>query len=253
MNPARFILSLKAGKARCFIQFDLSQDAQYWDQVQPLTLTSARETGPMVQTVAVAKQRPINKRELAASNGVYLSFDSIFLVPAVLLQQGNPKLRDTVVTSQEPGTTYTVIGVEGRCRDLSGNPQRWVLTARNPIIAYELQDTVTIERADDDYSGTSVIRRWPSGNPSGGSVLYKSLPCRVQPQQAATTEERGLGGQATSYLVYLGKQVAIPNVRECRLLWTPQGQTASQVLGRLVLKQSQMIDQLPYFEAVAEV
>jgi hypothetical protein len=226
------------------VQLSYELDDLLWDNTIPggVLLT---DTAGNRDNISIAKQRPINKKELAASNGIYLGLDTVFLIPNRLLQNGRPQPRWTVVNTQEPDKTYTVLGVEGRCRDESGLPQRWVLTCRDPIVAYDLRDTITIQQASDDLSGTSVNRIWNTN-------LYLNLPCRVQPQRASVVNERGVEGQETEYLIYLSKQLTLPNVRECRVLWTPRGQTAQQILGRLTYRDAERIDELPMLEASAE-
>ncbi len=244
------------------MDLDFSRDFDCWDNCLPggCTLTSVRQSGNRTESVATVKMRPVNRKEIAASNGVYTSLDVVFLLPGILVHVGPLKPRDLVTvggqiqpgagTSVDQGTIYTTLEAAANRRDGSGNPATWRLICRDPIIAYDLQDTITIEQASDDRSTPAVLRLWPSDSNSpsrGGSVIVSNLPCRVQPQQAETVQERGLEGQETKYTIYLSQQIAFANIRECRVLWK------GKILSRLVYHDAERIDLLPVLEAILEV
>ncbi len=244
---------------------DLSMEHLVWDHTSSLVYTSRRLNGGDQQLrVSIAKRRAVNRKELAASNGVYTATDQVFLIPTAeilpLLQQGRePQPGDRVTPDPDPagagtneaaGTVdYVVLpeGVAGQRRDKNG-PQCWKITARNLVLAFELYDLIDIQRPALQYDAAgAVVRKWPDTD-GAGQVVYGQLPARVQLLTQEETEERELRGFRSTYAVIVSKQLALGS--EDRVRWVPRGQTTPVYLQILGQHNPQRIDELPVLDCV---
>ena len=217
---------------------DLTQDYLIFDNREEITFISRRTTadsqGDQTDSQIQALRRAPTFKELAASNGVYTSQDVVWHIPAVLLTVGPPKPRDTVTDLD--GISWTVM-------EAAWNSLRsmWRLITRNPIIAYDLRDKVSIEQCAITYDAVGApVRTWP---PIGGQILYPNIPARVQPDDSVVVDQRGVRGDLETYFVLLAEQVPILDVRECRVNWN------GVYLDITGSRQSERIDELPMLTA----
>ena len=243
---------------------DFSQDYLCWDNVQPVRYEVGRRNAPAVDAppafdgktpapatppsrnrkefIPTAKRRNLTRRELVASGGALTSDDQRWLIPAALFPQGwIAKPGDVVVeleTSdpESQGTRWTVLEVDRR-----KNRQTWALTCRDLVLAYDLSDSVTIERPEIRYDAAGVpTKSFPSDNADGtapGVVLYK-LTCRVQLIEKATEEERGIRGLAGKYEIYLPSDIDVSAEDRVRFADGQYGDITGY-------RNAERIDQLP--------
>jgi len=225
------------------VQLDLSNDYLCWDNVESVTLQSTRK-GNMTCTLGIVLRGQLSNKEIAKSGGAYTGLDLTFLIPNAQLPAGTvPKPADVITDGSN--TAYTVLQVNGQCKDANGF-QVWQTICRDPIIAYDLQDLVNIERATLSTDDTgAVVKTFP---PVGGQTPYANLPCRVQVLNEAITDQRLIHAVEGSYAVYVSMQLAV-NVAEDRIKWTPRGSLAPQYLDMVTYHDAQLIDQLPVIEA----
>lgn len=214
---------------------DMSADYLCWDNVSSVLYEQARavpsivdlpplfdgRTGAPVPApsrnkplfVETAKRRNLTGRELAASGGVYVAGDQVYLIPAALLPSGFlPKPADVVIELPDdsadavPGTRWTVLNA-----DQNKNRQTHKLTCRNLTLAYDLRELVTIERPALSYDAAGVpVKAFPSdqSNP-GGVVLYDKLPARAQLITKDVADARGIRGLEGKYRVYVAQEVDV--------------------------------------------
>lgn len=231
------------------MQLDLSADYLVWDNVQSVTFSSSRDTGPVTSRVTTAKVRALNLHELTASQGVYQAGDVSVLIPAVLLTPV-PKMADQVIT--DDGQVLTALAVDGWKRDQSGQPRTWKLVCRNLAIALQLNDLIDVQRAALTYDPAgSVVRHWPDGNApgvdAGGSTPYPQISARVQLLTKEEADERGLRGLRENYSVIIDRQVLLTG--QDRLRWVPVTGGGVVYLDILALRNPQRIDELPVIDA----
>ena len=217
---------------------NLTYDWLIFDGLQEITFTSRRITadsqGDQIDSQIQALRRAPTFKELAASNGAYTGQDVVWHVPAVQLTVGPPKPRDTVIDSDN--VSWTVLEVQWDTLK-----SRWRLITRNPIIAYDLRDEVSIEQCTITYDAVGApVRTWP---PIGGQILYPNIPARVQPDDSVVVDQRGVRGDLETYFVFLAEQVPILDVRECRVNWN------GVYLDITGSRQSERIDELPMLTA----
>ena len=234
------------------MQLDQSADYLVWDNTISVAYTHYSRTGSTVETLTPVKRRPLNLKEQAASRGAYQAGDVMLIVPQALITGAQPRQAD-YWQQGGAGDFFTVLDGSGAKLDQSGNYQTWRLHSRNLKIAAGLGDTVDVEQCQRvQGSGADVQRLWPSGKPAGGIILYAAVPCRVQPEEAQIVAERGKRGQATKYTVFVGIQLSLLDVRECRLKWTPTGQ-APVYLDIETYTDPEQIGELPRLAAVRKV
>lgn len=242
-----------------------ADDYLSWDMTEAARLEVARRvavppdldpllaTGPHARPVPpsknrivplpVAKRRLLTKRELAASGGAYTGLDRAWLVPAAVLPQSFViKPADVVV--DVTGARWTALEA-----DLGKGGQTWKLVCRNLTLAYDLSETITVERAQVVYDAAGVaVKLFPSGPPpTGGEVLYAGLLARVQLENQPEVDERGYRGSERRYDVIVAQELDV--IREDRILLSDK----VTYLDILDYHQAQRIDQLPVIEARRKV
>src|SRR5207302_1759319 len=153
------------GLGRLIMQLDQSQDYLGWDHTEQVTYRSTRH-GNMEDTLPTVLRAELTQRELASSGGVTTGLDLAFLIPAAVLSPGFvPKPADVITDAN--GTAYAVLQVVGQQRDATSF-QVYKCICRDPIIAYDLQDMIAIERATISYDASgAVVKTFP---PAGGSL-----------------------------------------------------------------------------------
>ncbi|MBY0523430.1 MAG: hypothetical protein K2R98_08520 [Gemmataceae bacterium] len=220
------------------MQLDLSQDYKSWDSIEPVTYRSVRKTGEMADGIPVARRRPVTFKEMTASGGAYQAGDVVWLLPTALLSVaiGTPKEADVVEDGDR--CPWTVLTAQGQRRDRNGY-QTWKLTCRNLVVAYDLQDLVTIERAYGVLDAAGVeVRTW--------QPLYQALPCRMQPLVGELADERAIRGTAVRYDVFLSRDVAVDVTRD-RVAWPAALGGYLEIKG---YRNRERIDELPALECV---
>lgn len=230
------------------MQLDLSDEWRVWDNCEPLTIVRPAPDGdlqdylPLDTNGAGPHRCAVKRKEQAPSGAVYTSLDADFLIPQALLAEGfRPAPGYRLIDADQQ--TWTALDVAGESRDATG-PQVWRMSCRNFVLAYDLRDTITIERADITTDAAGVyVKTFP---PDGGKALYQRLAARVQLLTEEEAEERGIRAFKAAYAVYVAQQV--PQLTpEDRIQWTSGGVTLYlQVAG---LENPERIDELPRINA----
>lgn len=198
---------------------DTEMDWWVWDGQEAIIFNSVRTgaNGTVVAQqfpVATAVRHFLTKRELAASGGVYTGHDRHWFLPQALLPTSiRPKPADFITDSQ--GENWTIL--DDSHQDRGGT---WKLTCRNLILAWQLNDTINIERAaiSFDLAGAQV-QAYPTGPaPNGGTVPYPNLRCRVQPEEEEIIEQLEVRGAGTHYRVIVAQQLIV-DVQNDRINW----------------------------------
>lgn len=177
-----------------------------WDNTEPIAYSHMRRSAgglaADVEYIGVAKKRQLSTREIAKSNGTYTSLDRVWLIPNTLVIGDPLKPGDQIVDQAGSGILYTVLQVEAQ-----RNGVTWRLTCRNPIIAYNLRDVVTIETAanlgQQEPAGGQARKQW--------RTLYANVACRMQPEDATVADQRGMRGILTRYLCHVQQAVTVTN------------------------------------------
>lgn len=165
---------------------------------EAVTVTSVRNAGNVSASLNGGVYQ-VGVKEAARSNGVYQQGDiqvTLGVADLTGASLGTIKPRDTVVWG---GSTYTVIDAGG---------STWMgfqeITARNPVIAGQLQQTATLNR-DTSTPGTGGIRV-PSW-----SAYATAVPCRLQELDRSSENNEDLGGRVVriKYALYLSAQQTV--------------------------------------------
>jgi len=225
------------------MQLDQSRDWLVWDNTEPVTYQSTRH-GNLLDVIPTVLRGELSAYELAQSGGVYVAEDVTFLIPAALLAPGFvPKPADIITDANQ--TAYTILRVFGQQRDANGF-QIWKAICRDPIIAYDLQDLVTIERAAITYGPDgAVVKTFP---PAGGQALYTNLAARVQEQSVDIIDQRLIHGPQTSHTVYVSRQIDV-DPAEDRIKWVERGTTAVRYLDIVKVYKTNQLGELPAIAA----
>jgi head-tail adaptor len=205
-------------------------DYLVWDNTSTVSYVSVDlKDGDQNFCPSGCHRHAISRKELAASDGVYTPDDVVLRIPRPMLAV-KPKPRDR--WTDEEGETFTVLEV-GRIVGV----QRYRLVCRNLILAHELDDLITIQRASISYDAAGVkIKTW--------GPLVTNLECRVQPVSSSIVDERGVRGFKVSHEIIISQEVSITN--EDRILLK-----SGQYLEVRGYQQSERIDELPRILAEA--
>lgn len=165
-----------------------------WNEL--LTYTSVRASGDVTETRLKGSRYPIRLGEVMASGGVYSASDVVFTFDADDLTDTGSKPADTVTTAD--GTVYTVL------TSVVAPFLKFVkVTTRNLILAYDLRDTMTVQRPANSQDSNG-LRVTTLTNVSGAT----SIPCRVQ--EVASEVDLAQFGAAThdrDFVVYVGQRL----------------------------------------------
>lgn len=187
---------------------DLSQDYLTFTNPEKdgCRYQSTRNSGTMVDSIAICKKRSASDKEQAASGGAYTGTDVLWLIPTQQLAKsiGEPKPGDVVI--DRDGNEFTVLQATGKRRDANGY-QQWNLMSRNLVVAYDLQGTITI------YHPAVTLDAGGGRNPNFGAATptYLKVPCRFQEITEETGDALGRRGAIRSYRVYVAKRLLVTN------------------------------------------
>jgi hypothetical protein len=228
------------------MQIDLSGDCAFWDNTEQGTYTSTSHAGDTVGQLQGVLRRALNYKELQASGGAYVSKDLVFLVPRTALDAllGSALAKAADVFTDAQGGRWTVLEAA-----LIAARSVWRLVCRNPVIAYDLEDLIDVQRAAVSYDDAGgPVRAWPDNNApgvaAGGSTPYQQVPCRVQLLGQEEADERGCRGMKAAYSVFLSRQLTL--TAQDRVKWVSGGVTYYlDVRGQ---HQPRRIDELPVLD-----
>jgi hypothetical protein len=227
------------------------QDWRSRDGYGPIRYLSARRplndpTGPVITDDSkamdvMARRRNLTTREKAASGGVYFGGQQIWKVPVEVLPV-KFQLKPADVIVDRDGHKHTV-----QSTDLINERTEWRLETLDLVLAYDLRDTVNIERATISNSPAGAyLKAFASGPPpNGGEVIYNGLAARVQLVTQEVNDQRGLRAFLGNYLIIVSRQVSVTN--EDRVFWTDSG----GVVRYFDIKgyhNAQRIDELPVLD-----
>lgn len=178
----------------------MSLDYQAWDNTESVTFTSHARAFDTAYGLTNCVRRAPTWKELAASGGVYSAIDVVWLLPAALVTAAGatgtkrPKPADTITDSD--GTVYTVLAA-----DYQATRSTWRLITRDMVIAYDLQDTLTLRRptlATDAAAGRTY---------STYTTISSGIACRFQETEASTQDERGKRVTVKRYSVWVATRL----------------------------------------------
>jgi hypothetical protein len=219
---------------------NLANDWMVWDNTEPsgVQIEYSTRTTPGIDVIPTAKRRAINGPEKSPSGGVYVGYETRWLIPASLITPGNaPEPADVVIDSQ--GTRWTVLKA-----DLNRFGNTWLLGCVNLVLALRLQDTVAIERAGLSYDAAgAAIKSFPPD--PRGSVLY-TCAARVQEITEEVALERGVQYARGRYEIIVGRQVPLVEPGEDRVNWPDPNLAGATVYFDIVdVHNPTRIDELP--------
>lgn len=159
--------------------------------------------------ISVAKRRAITNKDIMAGVAAYGAQDTIWLIPAAVFPATVTPKRSDVITDSR-GDRWTALDVQ-----LQAVLSTWRFSARNLVLAEDLRDTVTIERADITFDSAGArIKTWPTGPlPQGGKILY-SLAAKVQDMTIEVADQRGIRGAVGKVAVVVSRQITIDPERD---------------------------------------
>lgn len=226
---------------------------QIWGNTEEVFLYSVTRggaTGTALVTgnpceIDTAKRRAPTYKELSASNGAYTGQDLVWLLPAALMNgaPNAPKPGDRI--KDAAGNTWTVLEAA-----LNALKSTWRLMTRNLALAHQLYDLIDIQRSAVTYDAAGgALRGWPDDPSPTGTVVYASLPAKVQLLTQATSEVLGVFGLKGTYAVFVGQDVVIQKMD--RIAWKPTGGAATylDILGQ---HNPQRIDELPILDCILQ-
>ncbi len=178
-------------------------DQSILDDRQTVEYVSRRDAGNVTASVSNAVSYGISKREVMASNGRYQSGDVVWTLPRSQVLALGPKVGDAVLAE---GVKYTVIG-----QDISAFASFVKLTTRNLVIAYGLQQSVTILRPNHGLP-TPTADRSPQFVSSGPFVAA------VQEMGRSPAEFLERRANEVRYTIVLEAQAA-DLTHECLIVW----------------------------------
>jgi hypothetical protein len=157
-----------------------------FDGVESVTHRSKRTSGDLDTTVAHALRRELTNAESAPSRGVSVAGRIAWTLPVNDLGAVAVKPKDQIIDGA--GDVWTVLTA-----DLVTLRSRYRCEAINLKIAFDLRESVTIERASYTIgrSGNRVLAYSPL------ATVY----ARFQPDEASPGEGRGMRGQVNTYRV----------------------------------------------------
>lgn len=206
---------------------DFSIDFRTWDNVEAVQYRSSRQLAGPFDLIPVAKQRKLTNKELAASGGVYTGIDRVWTIPQAMFSQGIvPKPADVIVDAQ--ARRWTVLQAEAAKQE-----ETWRLTCRDLVLANDLTDSITIERATItyDHSGVAIKTFAP---------VCVGIAARVQPEHSDIVDERGIRGFKTVVQIIIGQEVSVTNEDRVTL-----GAVHYEIRG---YHNSKRIDELPVID-----
>ena len=178
------------------MDFDPSADfAQVADGSESVTVYRRGATpGSPGVAVAHALRRAVTAREAARSNGRYTASDVTWHLPCAELGDA-PGLGDVIADSQ--GRRWTILDVQ-----LATQQTRWRCTAREPAIAYGLDDTITILKA--------AYHKGAGGAAQASWQPWKTgVRARIQPVATEIATAHAARQATTKYRIFVAEDVAL--------------------------------------------
>ncbi len=181
---------------------DASQNYKTWGNVEPITLTSRATEADDAFTIPVAKRRAPTDDEVAASNGVYVKEDLVWLLPATLVTAAGatgtkaPKPGDLVTDAD--GTEWTILS-----RAYNTLKSTFRCMTRDLILAYDLRGLLTIQRPQATTTDAAAGRTFAY------DTAYEDIPCRIQETSSEPGEERGKRVTVKRYTVTVNQRLRL--------------------------------------------
>jgi len=204
-----------------------------WDNRELINYVSHRNAGDQSFAGVVGKRMAPTFKELAVSNGAYTGSDMVWWIPACLLGT-TAKPADRIIDAD--AVAWTALEVR---KIVLGSV--WRIMSRNLVLAHDLRDTISIERATftTDAMGGDV-RSWPPGS---GTTPYANIAAKVQKITDDLRIVLGIQGFEGTYAVIIDRDVTLgPNDR------VKFGTAPPVYLDILGLKNPTRIDELPVLD-----
>lgn len=127
-------------------------DYLIFDNLEAVSFVTVANSGDTTASIANALRRAMSYKELAASGGQYTGKDLVWWIPYTLLQSA--KTKDRVIDAA--GVSWVVLDAT-----LNTLQTLWRLVTRNPIIAYDLRQLVTLAKNNTDQdAGKQRAPEW---------------------------------------------------------------------------------------------
>lgn len=166
-----------------------------WNDLAPMAYTSVRNSGNILAMITQASRYALGEMEAASSNGVYLKNDEIITFDQSALTFA-PKPRDTI---QPQGLDTRVVLEVSQFNMLN----YFELKVRDLIIAYDLQDTCTINRSAPTPDANGLRQRNPT-------AIYTGVACRLQPLDVQVDfDDPDRVNQTSTYTCFLGQPILL--------------------------------------------
>jgi len=175
------------------VTLDLSTDLiDVADNLEAITVDRRGSSDDTAVTHAL--QRAVRTRELAASDGRYLTGDVRWHLPKTECGT-SPALGDAI--EDAAGDRWTVLDVQEATLST-----RWGCTCRNLAIVHGLDDVIRIEEATySKGTGGAQIATW--------HTWKTGIRARIQEVSATPETDTGARGMARDYEVYLAADVNV--------------------------------------------
>ena len=143
-------------------------DYLIFDNLEAVSFVTVANSGNTTTNIANALRRAMSYKQLAASGGQYTGKDLVWWIPYTLL--GSAKTKDKVVDAA--GVSWVVLDAT-----LNTLQTLWRLVTRNPVIAYDLRQLVTLAKNNTDQDqGKQRAPEWlPYRAACPASVIRESL------------------------------------------------------------------------------
>lgn len=169
----------------------------FWPNLEAVTLRESATSGYTEHAITKAKRRAVTTREQAASGGVYLASDVVWLIPNELLPSGvEPKPADQIEDAD--GVQWTIIEIQPRGK--FGNT--WRLVTRNLILAADLRSEADVLRPS--FAVDNAAQRAPVF-----AQVYADVPCRLQEVDHQIADVDGGSTDHREYMLYVGQRLVL--------------------------------------------
>jgi len=202
------------------VGFDPNSDFEtICDGLEAVTL---KHRGSSSESIATALQRSLNTREIAASDGKYVSGDVRWHLPDALVTNA-PRLGDTIVDVGD--RYYTILDVQHATLE-----NRWRCIARDVAVVYGLDDTVeileaTYAKGDGGAMEPTFATKWTG------------IRARIQPDAMDATTEHGQRYPNRKFNIFIAEDLDLTNLHRVKskdgTAYKIMGYTRAERIGEL--------------------
>lgn len=202
------------------VGFDPNSDFEMiCDGLEAVTLKHRKSSS---ESIATALQRSLNTREIAASDGKYVSGDVRWHLPDALVTKA-PRLGDTIIDAGD--RYYTILDAQHATLE-----NRWRCIARDVAVVYGLDDTVEILEAT--YAKGTAGADEPTW-----ATKWTGVRARVQPLATDIAVEHEARRTRTTHQVFITEDLDITDKHRVKdkagTVYRVTGYTRAERIGEL--------------------